>query len=582
MARQPRTNAQTLLMRIFESWRIEKFPDAPESFAFEVFVSELVMRSYGLQLDEVEAGVVGGGQDGAIDSVYTIFDDVLLDEDSEVLSPSRKPSEFGQNRSLDLWIIQAKRTPGFAEEAIDKLENSLRRLLDLSQDLDELSALYNSTVLNRVRIFRTAWEKLLVRRPRIRVHVIYATPGDVRNITPQVESKIALLRSVIQGSVPDAGNVEVATMGDKELLARYNDRPSYTLPMRYQESATSGQSHVALVRLKDYYDLIVDENGRLRRHLFEWNVRDYQGNVAVNQDIRRSLTTPDGPEFWWLNNGVTILCGEATSAGKTYSLSDIQIVNGLQTSHEIYDALRDSPTLDDETRMILVRIIVTDDAETRDQVIRATNRQTNIDDASLRATDEVQRNIENFFLTQGWYYDRRKNYYKNEGKDSSKIVGIPLLGAAITAMGLARPDKARGKPSSLLKKNEDYRPVFDRSIPLEVYFWAAKTQRMIDTFIVSETAAATVMEKSNLKYHLAMLVVEALNGGPVRSPHGLRFIAGQDLIIDSGDLATLFEQLKRWASSYLAAENVETLERAAKTHRFTEYLLRCAAEKRAN
>ena len=85
---------------------------------------------------------------------------------------------------------------------------------------------------------------------------------------------------------------------------------------------------MALVKLKDYNNLIVDENGRLRRHLFEWNVRDYQGNVAVNQDIRKSLTVPDSPEFWWLNNGVTIICSDATSAGKTYSLSDIQIVNG--------------------------------------------------------------------------------------------------------------------------------------------------------------------------------------------------------------------------------------------------------------
>ncbi len=263
-------------------------------------------------------------------------------------------------------------------------------------------------------------------------------------------------------------------MGDKELLARYNEHPSYTLRMEYQESVTSGNSHVALVKLKDYYELIVDENGRLRRHLFEWNVRDYQGNVAVNQDIRKSLTVTDSPEFWWLNNGVTILCSDATSAGKSYSLSNIQIVNGLQTSHEIYDALRNFPAPEAQNKMLLVRIIVTADAATRDKVIRATNRQTAVTDASLRATDDVQRQIENYFLTKGWYYDRRKNFYKNDGKDVARIVGIPFLGAAVTAMGLARPDKSRGKSSSLLKNDDDYRQVFNPAIELEIYLWAAK------------------------------------------------------------------------------------------------------------
>ena len=78
----------------------------------------------------------------------------------------------------------------------------------------------------------------------------------------------------------------------------------------------------------------------------------------------------------------------------------------------------------------------------------------------------MQRQIENYFLTKGWYYDRRKNFYKNDGKEISKIVGIPFLGAAVTAMGLARPDKSRGKPSSLLKNDDDYKQVFSPSIDL--------------------------------------------------------------------------------------------------------------------
>jgi AIPR protein len=325
--------------------------------------------------------------------------------------------------------------------------------------------------------------------------------------------------------------------------------------------------------------LIVDENDRLRRHLFEWNVRDYQGNVEVNKDIRKSLTSTDSPEFWWLNNGVTILCSEATSAGKAYSLSNIQIVNGLQTSHEVYEALKNERTSETENKMLLIKIIVTADPATRDQVIRATNRQTAVTDASLRATDEVQRQIENYFLSKGWYYDRRKNFYKNDGKEVSKIIGIPFLGAAVTAMGLARPDKSRGKPSSLLKNNDDYKQVFSPSIPLEIYLWAARLQRTVDTFIVSEAADATVDQKNNLKFHLSMLIVDVLNGAPVKHPQQLRPLAQSDASFTVDQMVLLFDKLKQWSNEYVQAEGL-ILERAAKTQLFSDYLLKKTAEDR--
>ncbi|MFD9493843.1 AIPR family protein [Streptomyces sp. NPDC060005] len=566
------SNAQTLVMRIFDAWKEENLPTVEGSTAFEVFASELALRPFGLGLEDIEAGIVGGGQDGAIDAVYVFFDDTLLDEDSDVVSESSRPVDFGQDRNLEIWVVQAKRTPSFSEEVAEKLENTMRRVLDLSQPLESLSVLYNSTMLARFGLFRDAWEKLLTRRPRISVNVVYAAPGDSRNITPQFEAKLNALKQVILTSVPDAQRVSVELLGDKELLARYNERPPYTLAMNYQESATSGRSHVALVKLRDYYNLIVDDNGRLRRHLFEWNVRDYQGNVSVNQEIRSSLTSSDSPEFWWLNNGVTLICSEATSTAKTYSLSDIQIVNGLQTSHEIFEALRGEGSSNAEDRMLLVRIIVTEDAATRDMVIRATNRQTAITDASLRATDEVQRNIEDYFLTQGWYYDRRKGYYKNDGKDPSKIVSIQFVGASITAIGLARPDKSRGKPSSLLKNDEDYRLVFNPAIDLAIYLWGARLQRQVDNFILSDAAEANVSQKSNLKFHLSMLIVERLNGGPVRGPQQLRSLALSNAGVDDAVLKELFESLKNWSAVYLEREGV-ILERATKAQRFSEHLL---------
>src|SRR5215475_7068713 len=119
-------NARTLLRMIFEAWRATNFASYSEGAAFEIFASELVLRPYDLILDEVKAGIVGAGQDGGIDSVYVFFDDNLIDEDSEVVDPSSKPADFSQDRLLEIWIIQEKTTPAFAETAVDLLENAIR------------------------------------------------------------------------------------------------------------------------------------------------------------------------------------------------------------------------------------------------------------------------------------------------------------------------------------------------------------------------------------------------------------------------------------------------------------------------
>jgi hypothetical protein len=571
-------NAHTLVMRIFESWRTENVPRYDEATAFEVFASELTMRPYGLALDEIESGIVGGGQDGGIDAVYVFFDDNLLDEDSEVVGRDSRPADFGQGRALELWVIQAKKAASFEETALDRLDGSVRRILDLNQSLDDLAALYNSQLLARISIFRSAWEKLITRRPKVRVHIVYATSGNTRNINAQVEAKQLALKATVDAAVPGADDITVALHGDSELLALYSERPSYSLPMTYQESLTSQNSHIALVRLSDYLALIVDENGRIRRHLFESNVRDFQGRVSVNQEIGESLQNADGPEFWWLNNGVTMICSSAITNNKTYSLTDIQIVNGLQTSYKIYDILKGDighPSLE---RMVLVRIVVTSDAATRDQVIRATNRQTNVTDASLRATDEVQRNIETYFLTRGWYYDRRKNYYKNEGKEASKIVGIPLLGAGLTAMGTSRADKSRGKPSSLLKNDDDYKSVFHPAIDLAIYFWVAKTQRRVNEYLFS-VAPATQSEKNNLKFHLSMLMVQSVLGFAPKHPQQLQKLAAEDREFSDDELRTVFADLRMYYEKFVRTQKTP-LETAAKSQRFSDYLIECAAKAR--
>jgi hypothetical protein len=278
----------------------------PDDVTFELFSCEQVLRDYDLSRDEIEAGRVGGGRDGGLDGVYAFLGDTLLAEDADVLSEQSKPSSFARNLDLTLWLIQAKRETSFTETAIDLVSSSVGRLLDLQQDEDELLELYSAEVVYRVRMFTTAWQKLATRRPNLRINFAYVSRGDTGNIHPSVSQKARDLERELVSLVSGA-EVRVTFLGAAELWALHNETPSYTLELPFQENATSGSSHVAIVLLQDYFAFITDEKGSLLRYVFDWNVRDYQGDIEVNQEIRGSLMDEDSPEFWWMNNGVTII-----------------------------------------------------------------------------------------------------------------------------------------------------------------------------------------------------------------------------------------------------------------------------------
>ncbi len=73
-------------------------------------------------------------------------------------------------------------------------------------------------------------------------------------------------------------------------------------------------------------------------------------------------------------------------------------------------------------------------------------------------------------MSRGYYYERRKNYYKNQGKPRKSIVSITFLAQAIVAIALQEPNNAKGRPSTLLNDETTYKQIFNVHYPWEVYF----------------------------------------------------------------------------------------------------------------
>lgn len=462
-------NSEITLGQVLKDQKEAIAPEMSVADFFEVFCAEQASKEYELSYEEIQAGIVDGEHDGGIDSFYTFVDGECVGEEVGFALPKK-------SADLEVIIIQSKSTSGFSETPIDKMISSLRRLLSLQQDFDELTQ-YNSEVKSRADIFRKSYKRLASKFPSLKIKIIYACTKSTLGLHQNTQLKAQELVDIVEGLFDEA-DVKFEFWGAKELLLLARTRPTQTFELTFDQSLNGSNGYVALVKLRKFYTFLLGGGSEIRSDLFEANVRDYQGSTEVNQEISNTLENGGSDDFWWFNNGVTILASRAISGGSTITIENPQIVNGLQTSSEIG---RFFSSIDiDDSRSVMVKVVASENEEVRDKIIKATNSQNQVPLSSLRATDKIQRDIEHHLKANGYFYDRRKNFYKNEGKPAAKIISIALMAQAVMTLFRGEPDNARARPSSLIKDDAVYTSIFSETFALDAYFVAASAIRTIE------------------------------------------------------------------------------------------------------
>ena len=496
-------NDQVILDQVLEQQRASRAPTMSKSDFFELFVGEQIVKDFDLSDDELESGIVGSGGDGGIDGMYVFANGDLVHEDFDTDS-------LKKNIILEVVIVQAKTSATFDEAVMDRFVASTNDLFDLTKSLDEFKKVYNDDLRTRVDLLRGTYTKLAARFPDLRFHYVYASRGDAASVHPNVARKVEPIEKAVKARFSNA-KFRFDFLGAGELLALARRQPTTSFALTVDKTLNAKGGYVALVKLRSFYSLIRDDKKQLRKTLFEANVRDYQGATQVNDEIRASLTNKSAAEdFWWLNNGVTVIATKAVLAGDTLTIEDPQIVNGLQTSSEVFNYFTVANTDGDE-RSILVRVIEAGKAEVRDRIIKATNSQTSIPPASLRATDKVHRDIEEYLKPHGLFYDRRKNSHKNDGRPIEQIIGISMMAQAVMSAALQRPDDARARPSSLIKKDEDYSKIFASTHPIELYLIAAKLAKSTQSRLRQRTEMSP-RDRNNMLFYVLMHAAACLAG----------------------------------------------------------------------
>lgn len=501
-----------LIKNILSKNKVRYGTNLSDADAFEYFCAETVLKRFALTFDQIDKGVVDGKNDGGIDSVYFFVNRSLIAIDTEM-------DTFKSPVTVDLFIIQSKIEGGFSETAMAKLLASVPELIRLDADTATLATLYNSDVLEIFEKYRDGLSELAAQFPVVNVHVIYATLATARN--DKVDAMIPGLVKAIADRFPKS-TCNVDLWNAAKLYEEAQKQNVLVKHLPFVKSALShGKGYVLLAKLKDYYEFITD-SGQIMDALFEFNVRDYQSSASVNKEIAATLKgTEDEADFWWLNNGVTILAEEAQSQDNKLTVKNPLVVNGLQTSHEIHRFFSRGGT-DAKERSVQVRVLEINDEARRDRVIKATNSQTGIKPASLHATEPFQRKIEDFLAQLGVFYDRRKDYWRNKGKPADKIIGIERLAQSVIAVGLERPHDARGRPTTIMKDDAEYQALFSDSTDLKLYEVCAALYFAVEAYFRKERGNIDSKYRNNLRYHLMMQLAWKLNGSRPVHPAALR------------------------------------------------------------
>lgn len=558
-------NTTIILNGCIKQFKEENDLSLAESEVFELFSLSQIMKNEDVSFENIMDSITDGGNDGGIDSIIILHNGEYVENDTEYKCNS---SSF-----IRLIISQCKTEKSFKESALDKLITSIPELFNLEAKKTELIERFNSQIIEKRDVFCDLWKKVIMLGGKIEVCINYACLSNEIEVTSAFTSKQKQLESICKKWM-STDNIVFACYSSKELLSLFQSHRKSRSKLVFKDTplsvnySESGLGYIGLVRLSDYKKFLTLDDGRINDELFESNIRHFQGDsVDVNKKIKQTLESDYDRDFWWLNNGITMIAEEPGQMGKNLSLENVQIVNGLQTSYSIYNL---ENVVDEDERSVLVKVIINSNKDVADEIIEATNFQNAVSPGLLRATDEIQKEIEMFFLQKGYFYDRRKNYYKNIGKPGNKIFGIPILAQAIKAIILMDPHTARATPTSLLKTDSSYNTIFKRNDNYQAYLNCCLAVSKTHHTILNLDDKQRKNKLVNFKFHISMISMGILLG---KLDYNVEDVSNVDMNrFNNSVILNAISKIEGYVSLYQEEHSDSNLINIAKSSDFTAYI----------
>lgn len=417
------------------------------SAAFVWLALETILH---LNSDDIEDAITDGSMDGGIDAIYV------------------------SDRTVNIFTFTYT----------DKFEHTIRNFqeTDLDQMLVTMQGIYgHTTTANTVN--ELLWEKIneiwnlfAVGTLNFRYYICSNKQKPVEHARHKFETSLKEFRFV------EFFYLDQEDLASKILERKYrrvNGQLSFLDKQYFERSDGNIKGVVATIAATDLISLVADpENpAQINEDVFNDNVRVYKKGNRINKRIVETALSDDNYQFWYLNNGITIVCDECEYAPNTRSprvlLTNFQIVNGGQTTHALFDSHQTNRGKI-ENVLLLVRICQTRrDNSIADKISETTNSQTPVTTRDLHANDRIQRKLEDEFKSIGYFYERKANQYEDESV--SVRLNNELLGQLYLAFYLDMPSEAKNNKNLVF--GDKYEDIFSEDsitasrmlVPLRIY-----------------------------------------------------------------------------------------------------------------
>ncbi|RHX77459.1 AIPR family protein [Leptospira yasudae] len=410
-----------------------------DSRLFEHFVNFCVVNRIDPERSEIERINVGGKSNPGVDGLAVLANEKVVFEPEEIDSIY----DFIGFLEMEFIFTQAKISPKFEMGEIGNFVHSVKQFFAPSTTLK-----YEEEMLMRRNLKNYIYEHSIRLNRKPKLVLYYVTLGawkDDQNILSIIQSgQDDLLKLEIFDSV------RIILLDNEKISAIYRElKNKITREINFDKHtilpkiSNIKESYVGILQASELIKLISHDNeGGLNKQLFNDNIRDFQGFNSVNTEIRETVIgdlTKD--KFALFNNGITLVARSINKIGTSFRINDFQIVNGCQTCHVLYH-LKENISSD---IYVPFKLIVTDDSDVTNRIVKATNRQTEIKSEAFETLSPFHRKLEEFYLSfekdpiKRRFYERRTKQYDNSSINKLQIVPLPMQTTSFLSMFLNEP-----------------------------------------------------------------------------------------------------------------------------------------------
>lgn len=421
-----------------------------ESRDFERFSAYVIVSPQSDVSVDYENVIAGDGGDTGLDAIAIIVNGQLVTDPDEVDALSAS----GTTLDVNYIFIQTETAASFSTSKIGQIAYGVKDFFATEptlarNDVVKSAAEISQTLLQNARLFRGG-------NPSCSVY--YVTAGRWTG-----DQDLVARITAARGDIDDLNlfsRVVFTPTDAREIQRRYQGLRTgtereftFTNRVALPDIDNVSESHLGYLPGPDLLSILTDDDGLLMTGAFYENVRDFQGDAnRVNAEIASTVDGGRRSQFPLMNNGVTIIAKSVRQTGTKFVIQDFQVVNGCQTCNVLWAKRQQL----DERVLVPLKLISTDDEDVIVDIIRATNRQTEVKEEQFFASSDYLKQLEMFFEStpdeRRLYLERRSKQHTNSTVERTRIVPFNSLVRSFASIVLNEPHRATRNYKQILER----------------------------------------------------------------------------------------------------------------------------------